>query len=74
MIYIDAEAAMAEGIRFFKSDNDMVLTRGIGWAYPALQFAQIYQNRRQILQPWRGGLGDGWSGSRVGGGGGWGLR
>ena len=31
-IYVDVRGAMAEGVKFFRSDNNVVLTRGLGVA------------------------------------------
>lgn len=41
IIYIDAKKAMAEGINFHRSDNNVVLTRGHGGVLPPRLFSAI---------------------------------
>lgn len=40
-IYIDAAKAMADGIRFFKSDNGVILTSGIGGVLDPKYFSKV---------------------------------
>lgn len=43
-IEIDTELAMQNGIKFFMSENKVVLTRGINQSLSPLYFKKVYKN------------------------------
>ena len=55
-IYVDAAAAMAAGIKFYRSDNGVILSEGIGGVLPPRFFSRVYDRhlRRDIPLPGSG--------------------
>ncbi|GBG79173.1 hypothetical protein CBR_g28889 [Chara braunii] len=53
LIYVDVEKAIEDGIRFFRSDNNVVLTRGVDGVLPTKYFKRVVDRKtnRDISLP-----------------------